>query len=296
MPPPISIQFALTDETKLNQFTEIFDKLAVANDYVNIISTSEHGIYIQRMNSTTSYIFETRLQPSWFTEYHCKNLQGDDNINIVINTGIINKILKMRKPDQPLLAVWNNSSSDKLSFTFEAGNKTLFTTEFACPLFDVIIDTLEIPVNTVHCVDILISADILRQQVSNLKFFDNNIQITCDDDGLRLSSKGDNGSMKVSINPEDLEEFALIPTDKPLVFNYNAEHFLEICSLKTMGEQVYLHLSNSIPMKIEYRLDPSTETTEDSDEEEEEEEESDTVDNTLTKTYAKFFMAEIIID
>lgn len=120
------MEFHLTNISKIEVFTTIFQNLMVFSDLVNL-QFSENGLYIQGMDNSHISVYELQIPGTWFNKY----ISPNKKIIIGINTVIFSKILSSREKTQEMKIIYDSEKdSDKLCiFMGNFTNKKIINTD-----------------------------------------------------------------------------------------------------------------------------------------------------------------------
>ena len=119
-----------------------------------------------------------------------------------------------------------------------------------------------------------ISGDI-KELVDQMSFFGNEIIFDCDEEHIKMFSKGDNGQMKVNISFDDVDEYA-IEEEKELKLKFSSGYIQWMTEYASFIEKTHVYLSDAVPMQIYYSLDEK--------------------DDNSTENYIRFYLAPMIDD
>jgi proliferating cell nuclear antigen PCNA len=257
------MKFVLREPTKINIFTNIFQGLYNVNQDVNF-QFNKHNLYIQTMDSAQICLFELRLEDTWFDEYNVDDT--DDNI-VGVNTMILHKILKCKDEDHIITFTYNDSP-DSLQIHFEEGkiDKT-----FNIPTMELDIDVLQIPDQSVWQADFELNSIMFQNLTSEFMLFGEDVKFHCSEEMLSMTSEGDMGKYVININVDDLNEFT-IEEETTLNTKYSLKYFNIATGFVKISKQVSIHVSDELPLKINYSLGNSN------------------------KNYVRFFLAPKVID
>ena len=139
---------------------------------------------------------------------------------------------------------------------------------------------LEIP-DTEYTADIHMISSQFTELVNQLSIFGNELQVKCEDD-IRLTGKGEMGSMDAVIKEDDILMYA-IEEDARLDLNFSINYINMMVAFNKLNKKVQIHISEAMPMKIQYGMDTFMDNEEDDEEDED-------------KNYIRFFLAPKIED
>ena len=87
-----------------------------------------------------------------------------------------------------------------------------------------------------------------------MSFFGNEIMFNLNEEQIKMSSKGDNGQMKVNISFDDVDEYS-IEEGGNLKLKYSLGYIQWMSEYSSFIEKTHIHLSEAVPMQIYYSLD-----------------------------------------
>jgi len=229
-------------------FVHCLQHMKVFTDCINIIFQTDH-LYIQSMDATMVVIMELRLPASWFDKYEVKEPN-----TIGISTTILNKVLNVRDKQQTIR--WSTEEkNDHLSVFFEsAESKLIFDKSFEIPLMDIDTELMHIPDDVEYSADITLPSLTFSSLTNQLKQFGDILNISCTEEEIKLEAESQEfGKMKTNIPIQDLDEYA-INEGETILSSYSLKLISNVCLFQKVGQQVFLGLSLSFPLKIQYRI------------------------------------------
>jgi len=238
------MKLVITDENDKNIFTQIFKRLNIFTDLLNI-RFEEERLYFQGMDQSHVSLFELVLKKDWFDEYDVSQ-----PIVLGINIPILSKILGMRSKEHDIVLEMNDDEGDKLYIGLESDK--VLSKKFKIPIIDLDEGLMEIP-DLEYSVDFVGYSKKIEEIVKEMNVFGDSIFMTFTEKNMELSSDGDNGSMVVDIKLDDLEEYS-IEEGATFKIEYALKYFLWIMEYSVISDSVSIHVSNKIPMKVVYSL------------------------------------------
>ena len=238
------MKLVITDEDNKIKFTQIFKRLNIFTELLNI-RFEEERLYFQGMDQSHVSLFELVLIKDWFEEY-----KVDQPIVLGINIPILSKILGMRSKDHNIIFEMDDNEGDKLYIGLESD--TVLSKKFRIPIID-LDDSLMVIPDVEYSVDFIGYSKKIEEIVKEMSVFGDSIFMSFTEDNMELSSEGDDGSMVVDIKLDDLEEYC-IEEGKTFKIEYAIKYFLWIMEFSVITDSVSIHVSNKIPMKVVYSL------------------------------------------
>ena len=263
------MKIVISDTTKVKIFATIFRQLKNLVADVNI-DLYEDKMHIQGMDVAQACLFELLLQKDWFEEFEVDSPQ-----TLGIHCETIFRMINCLEDEQKI-TMFKRTTTDTLSVNFDPISHETKTIKknFDMHLFSIDTDRVDIPEKEYEA-DIIMNSEQFSQLITQLGIFGEELRINCNMETIDISSKGDHGRMTVSINDDDITEYAI--EEDGLVNLLFASKFIQnICAFSKIGKDMYIHCSNDTPIKIHYSLD-----------------EKDSIDS---KNYVRFFLAPKIED
>ncbi len=239
------MEIILEDDKKCAIFTSIIQNLKQLSDSVNI-RLNEDNLYIQGMDSAHISMFELSIQKEWFTTYTV-----NETITIGANLIILSKILSTRSEKQHIRLTYNSDNLDKLGVDF-IGKDDDYNKFFEFPLMDLDVELLGVP-DTVYDLNLTIDSKKFKQLVDQLNTFGDSVSFNTDGAKLNVETEGDMATMKMEILKNDDIKELVIDNDVSISFNTRIIH--HICGFHKIAQNVFIGLSNNIPVEMKYILD-----------------------------------------
>ena len=242
------MRLELTNLHNADIFVNCFQHMKVFTDCINITFQTDH-VYIQSMDTTMVIIMELRLPSSWFDNYVV-----EQPITIGISTTILNKVLNVRDKQQTIR--WSTEDkSDHLSIFFaSAESKLIFDKSFEIPLMDIDSELMHIPDDVEYSAEITLPSLTFSSLTNQLKQFGDILHISCTEEEIHLEAESQEfGKMNTNIPIQDLDEYA-INEGETVSSSYSLKMISNVCLFQKVGQQAFLGLSPSFPLKIQYRI------------------------------------------
>lgn len=238
------MKLVIIDDDDKNSFTQIFKRLNVFTELLNI-RFEEERLYFQGMDQSHVSLFELVLKKEWFDEYNVSK-----PIILGINISILSKIFGMRSKEHNIVLEMDDEEGDKLYIGLES--EKVLSKKFKIPIIDLDESLMEIP-DVEYSVDFVGYSKKIEEIVKEMSVFGNSIFMSFTEDSMELSSEGDDGSMVVDIKLEDLEEYS-IEENGTFKIEYPLKYLLWIMDYSVISDSVSIHVSDKIPMKVVYSL------------------------------------------
>ncbi len=237
------MEIKINDLQKAVVFVELFQYL---KQFVTIISLTlkTDQFYIQGMDSSQISIFEISLMKDWFDEY---NVEKDTVIGLNIN--IFAKILHIYNNPQTISLIVNE---ENMEIKFESDTKD-FNKEFIMPLVEYETEYLTIPEKE-YDMDIEMESKKFKIFIDELAIFGDVLTIKYEDDNVILNSQSDTeGSMKLLMKAEDLEE-CTINEEVQTECSFRIKYLQYMTQYYKLSKYVLLNFTNDTPMQCKYIL------------------------------------------
>jgi proliferating cell nuclear antigen PCNA len=267
------MKLILTDSKKVSHFSSILKNLKNFSQDIEM-HIDQHRLYAQGMDSSHCCLFELELLSEWFTKYEC-----GEHIRLGINCELLAKIFNMLGENQNIEMAYQGTDSLYITLSPNEGEMGIVR-EFKLPLMDLQSELLTIP-DTEYTADIEMVSNDFTALIIQLNTFGNELRVQCQDE-IRLTGKGEMGSMDAVIKEDDILMYA-IEEDEKLDINFALGYINMMVAFGKINKKVKIHMSENLPMKIQYGMDTFMDK-EDDDEENED------------KNYIRFFLAPKIDD
>ena len=245
----MDINIEITETVSCHKIVQIFKNLSKFTDFIQFQFMPDK-LYSQGMDGTKSAIFELSIFKEWFNVYHVTS-----STILTLNTLILAKIFSIHNDNQKININYEDGS-DFINISF-VGSDT-YIRKFTLPLTD-IVEFNNITIKHVeHDFEFMIQTKILSNMVEQLRIFDENLIVQCDEKYIVFASNGDDGEMKCILydtdeNIDNVEEYVCIE-DTKFEASYGIKLFSIMCSFDKLASHVNLCFNDDIPMNIKYKL------------------------------------------
>jgi len=258
------MDFKITDESKIETFTTIFQTIKGISEYI-VLYFNDEKMFVQTMDASKVSVLEVSIRSSWFDFYSCQY----DSVKIGINTNVLHKILSSKEKSQTIHFEYSmeDGNEDKLLVNMLSSledppqsndesrvvknHRNVYDRYFEVPLVNLENDIMEIP-------DIEYEAEISLPSVNfailiyQLKGFGDVLNIQCNENDIQFISKSlENGSMRVEIKIDELTGFSIIEGENINVL-FGLQYLNTISSYSKISKTVELKIRRNYPIRIDY--------------------------------------------
>ncbi len=262
------MRLTLDNKSKIEVFSSLFQLMKGWSSYINMQFTAEK-LYVQLMDKSHICLAELNLFAEWFTTYTVSS-----NVSLCINpqhfASIINYAskhdsLELLYGDEDIVEIDSTKKKSKskskevsedhlyVNFLNLKENKDAFNHFFEIPLINADDELVEIP-TVDYTVEILIEAKKIVNLFNELLGFGSDLNIIADMDSLQFKATGDNGSLKVDIPAEDLDDYGIVE-DEVIDISYSLTHLCKMCASIKLSQHIFIGISDEYPMLLEYKLE-----------------------------------------
>lgn len=262
---------------KASQLKKIVDAMKDLVNEANLECSSK-GITLQAMDSSHVSLISLSLLRESFNHYRC-----DRNISIGLNLANLTRILKCAANDDSVVMKAQDEGR-AIEFTFE-GDEGERISEFELNMMDIESEHLGIPETDYKCVVSMPSGEFQRI-IRDIGTLGDAITIGVNKEGIRFFVKGDVGNGNIlrkqsskaqsssrmeeddgeDKKPKKTKKAASeesdndhgktsITVDEPVELKFALRYLSHFTKATPLSENVYLHLSENVPLMVEYRIE-----------------------------------------
>ena len=242
------MKLEIKDSEKKNIFTKVLKYLTQFTPTVSFRcgkeEDDEERLYIQGMDSAHVSLFELQLLSSWFETFEVAHATV-----FALEIKLLAGILCFRDKEQNI-KLEIDEDGDKLYIGLSSDSS--LDKEFEIPLIDLDEERLSIP-DVEYPADFIIDSKKFKELIDQMSFFGKEIIFELDEEQIKMSSKGDNGKMKVDISFDDVDEYS-IEEEGNLKLKYSSGYIQWMTEYASFIEKTHVYLSDAVPMQIYYSL------------------------------------------
>ena len=233
------MKFQIKESKKAMEWIEILKFIKNLNNHITIMCTPEQ-MFIQLMDQSMVSLVDIIIPSTWFHIYE------SENYTFSILASILVKVFGMYSMDS-MIEVFIDDKADKLNIHFIHNQQQKL---FAIPLMDIEKDVLN-PTEKETNLDFVIKTKLLDKYINELGMFGEEIEIECSNDKLYLASTNNEGSLKIEIENETLEEFNVLE-DYVFKGKYCIKFLQYISKLSIIYPKIHLYLDETNPLLITF--------------------------------------------
>jgi proliferating cell nuclear antigen len=222
---------------KAFEWIELFKFIKQLNQHVTFMCKKDQ-LYIQLMDDSHICLIDITIPSTWFTLYE------SENQTFSVMTAILVKIFGMYTVDTMIELI---AGDEKLEINFKNKKEHKY---FELNMMDIEKDILS-PAMPDTKLDFVMKTKILDKYMNELAIFGDEAIIFCKDDKLYLKAKGDEGSISIEIEGDNLEEFSVVEGYE-VETRYCLKYLQYISKLHIIYPNVHLFLDDSCPLVITF--------------------------------------------
>lgn len=246
----MAARFVINDKTKTSSFVSVFACLKTFSDSYTF-SFSEDEMVLQGMDPSHVCMFQLVITRQWFAEYEVAA-----NTQITVSSQSLAKVLQAHDGQSIVLSYEDGADTVGVSFDgthCEAGSSRKFAKSFTLALLSVV-DHVDLTVPEFeYCAEMDMPSRTLAQLVDQLSGFADTVSIKCSEEVIELDAKGDDTSMSVGIQFDQLTTYA-IDEDETVSVSFAVSFLKRLCGGQKAAESVSLKLHNSYPLFVVYDM------------------------------------------
>ena len=268
------MNFVVSNKDKKELLVSLFQVLKSCSTLVNCNFETDF-LHIQGMDKSHVCLYDVKIAKVWFDKYNLNS-----SIKLCFDSNMFHSIISSKSDNQDLLVQMEEDSlhiqfvnaqvdiiqqeqEQDLSQASKKGKKKKeniskvnekndFKKLFKIPLVEYEYEEMNIPVVD-YDAEFSLSSKLAADMFSQLSNFGNDINFTCSEDSIHLTSTSVAGEMCVQIPIDDLTSYSIVEGDK-IVLDYSLLYLNKMCISNKLSKDIEFFLSNECPMKISYPL------------------------------------------
>jgi proliferating cell nuclear antigen PCNA len=237
----------ISTKQNVDIFANIFRHLPKLSPHISLYFDTDK-IYAQGMDQSHVCLFEVQLVKEWFDEYEFE--KGDMKV-ISLSTELLFKIINTREEHQSICMTYKGET-DTLNINFESDTKTEYNKYFELRLIELDSELMNVDDYNSQA-DMLFPTKNFASLIEQLSIFNEVMKITCNEEEIILKTSGDNGSMAVPVNIDDLMEYG-IEEGQTIEQSFSLPHLSTICLFQKLSSNVSIGLGDDVPLLMIYDL------------------------------------------
>ncbi|KAJ5788661.1 Proliferating cell nuclear antigen PCNA [Penicillium paradoxum] len=207
---------------------------------------NDSGIALQAMDNSHVALVSMLLRAEGFSPYRC-----DRNIALGINLLSLTKVLRAAQ-NEDILTLKAEDSPDAVNLMFESA-ETDRLSEYDIKLMDIDQEHLAIP-ETEYAATVEMPSAEFQRICRDL----NQLSESGNKEGVKFSCQGDIGNGSVTIrqhtNVDKPDQNVSISLSEPVALTFSLKYLVNFCKASNLSSSVVLHLSQEVPLLVEYGL------------------------------------------
>ena len=232
------MKFIIKEHDKINEFIELIKFMKNLSQYTTMMCNSE-DINIQLLDDSHVSLLDIHIPCDWFETYEC-----DEPHTFSVSNIILSKLFALYTKDS-VMETEIDEEKYHLSYLNDKENKY-----FTICLIDIDKDLLS-PVIKETDLDFSLNTSLFETYLNDLSIFGEDLEITCKNDTLYLTTEGDEGNMKIEISVKSLIQFNVID-DYEFHCKYASKYLQYISKLKKNYKNIHLYLNANSPLLITF--------------------------------------------
>ena len=269
------MNFIVSNKDKKELFVSLFQVLKNCSTLINCKFEPDF-LHIQGMDKSHVCLYDVKIAKVWFDTYNIESTTKlcfeSSMFHSIISTKSDNQDLIVKMEEDTLHIQFINTQLDStlvVEQEKEKGKKTKKKVEkkenvakvnekndfkklFKMPLSEYEYEEMNIPIVD-YDAEFEFSSKLATDMFAQLSNFGNDINFTCSEDSIHLTTTSISGEMCVQIPIDDLSCYSIVEGDK-VILNYSLLYLNKMCITNKLSNEIEFCLSNDCPMKIAYPL------------------------------------------
>jgi hypothetical protein len=267
------MNFIVSNKDKKELFVSLFQVLKNCSSLINCKFEPDF-LHIQGMDKSHVCLYDVKIAKAWFDTYNIES-----TTKVCFESSVFHSIISTKSDNQDLIVKMeedtlniqfiNTQLENTLDVEQEKGKKTKKKVEkkeniakvnekndfkklFKMPLAEYEYEEMHIPVVD-YDAEFEFSSKLATDMFAQLSNFGNDINFTCSEDSIHLTTTSISGEMCIQIPIDDLSCYSIVEGDK-VILNYSLLYLNKMCITNKLSNEIEFCLSNDCPMKIAYPL------------------------------------------
>jgi len=243
------VKFVIGDKDKCNQFVSLFSCLRPFTETYTFAITSD-GVSLEGMDPSHVCMFQLKLAADWFMEY---NVEKPTTISV--SSASLQRVLQTH--DGQKIVLCHSDDDDHVDVAFAVGptdKKRVFAKAFKLALMTVV-DHMDLSVPEFeYTAEMSMPSKTLAQLIDQLGSFADTVNVVCSEESIDLESKGDDTSMNVEIQFDQLTSYE-IDEEESVSVCFAVSFLKKVAGAQKLSDSVAVKFSNAYPLLVEYVLE-----------------------------------------
>ena len=231
------MKFQIKDAKKAMEWIEILKFIKNLSNHITITCSPDH-MFIQVMDQSLVCLVDIDIPSEWFHFYE------SENCTFSVLASILVKVFSMYTMDSLIEVVIFDEDKVHIHLLHDLQKKL-----FAIPLIDIEKDGLTTTVKDTK-LDFVMKTKVLDKYINELSLFGEELLVECKDDKLFLESTNHEGTLRIEIKNETLEEFNVIEN-----YEFKVKYcikYLQYISKLSIFQNIHLFLDEESPLLITF--------------------------------------------
>ena len=191
------MKFQIKDVKKAIEFIEIIKFIKNLTNHITVMCTADN-MCINLLDDSHVCLVDINIPTSWFHAYE------SENYTFSVSASILVKVLAMYTLDSIIEVIIEDNDKIHIHLLHELQQKL-----FSIPLIDIEREIMSPTIKDTK-LDFTIKTKILDKYINELAMFGEDVEFECSNDKLYLTSTNHEGTLKIEIKNESLEEFNVV--------------------------------------------------------------------------------------
>jgi proliferating cell nuclear antigen len=242
------VKFEIDEKDKCAKFVSLFTSLRSFTDTYSFAFGAD-GLVLEGMDPSHVCMFQLELSAAWFSHYAV-----DFPAHITVSSASLLRVLQTHDDQKIVFSHSDDSDNASVSFVVrEPQSKRVFAKQFTLALLSVVDHTdLSVP-EFEYSAELAMPSKTFAQLVDQLGGFADTVGIECTEESIVLNAKGDDTSMTVDIQFDQLDTYE-IDEGETVSVSFAVSFLKRVSGPQKLSDSVEVKLSNEYPLLVEYDL------------------------------------------